>query len=125
MEGVDSLHLLACTDEFDGFLDHGADGERSTATGVAVKFGEHHSVEIQTVVELFCGVDSVLTCHRIDHKESLIGIDGIFQRLYLIHHFLIDSQSTGSIDDDDIVPFRFRLLDTVICYLDDIFIVGL
>ena len=85
------------------FSHHRADGERSTTAGVTVKFGEHNTVEVEAVVELFGGIHSVLTCHGVDNKQRFVGMHSLFQRSDLIHHLLIYGQASGCIYDDDIV----------------------
>ena len=122
VEGVDGFHLLARSHELDGLRHYGADGEGCTAACVAVELGEHHAVEVEAVVELFGGVDGVLTGHRVDHEERLVGVDGALEGLYLLHHLLVDGQSAGGVDDDCVVGFCLRLLDGVFGYLNDVLV---
>ena len=114
MEHVDGLHLLARTHKLDGLGDDGTDGQGSTTAGVTVELGQHHAVEVQTVVELLGGVHGVLTGHRVDHEERLIGVDGLLQPTDLVHHLLVDGQTTGGIDDDHVVRLLLGLADSVL-----------
>ena len=114
MEHVDSFHLLARTNELDGFGHHRTDTQGSTTTGISIELREYHTVEIQTVVELLRRIHSILTGHGVHHKQGLVRLDGLFQVRDLLHHLLIDSQSTGSIDDDDGIALLLRLADGVL-----------
>ena len=71
MEDIEGLHLLAGADELDRLVDHGLDREGSTAAGITVHLCEHHSVEVETVVEGLGGLHGVLTGHGVDHEEGL------------------------------------------------------
>ena len=125
MEDVDSFHLLTRTDEFDRLRDHGTDREGGTTAGIAIELCEHHAIEIEAVIELLSGVDRILTGHGVDDKQCLIGMDMLFERRDLIHHLLIDSQTAGGIDNDDIVTFGFGLSDSMVGNLIDVFVLGL
>ena len=114
MEGVDSFHLLTRTDELDGLGNHSADTQSRTTAGITVELGQHHAVEIQTVVELLSRVHRILTRHGVNHEQGLIGIHRLFQGSDLVHHLLVNSQTTGGIDDDHVVPLGFGLADSVI-----------
>ena len=53
--------------------------ESAAPPRVAVELCEHHSVEVEAVVELLRGVHGVLSCHRVHDEECLIGIDGVLR----------------------------------------------
>ena len=122
MEHVDGLHLLACTHKLDGFGDDGTDREGSTTTGVTIELGQHHTIEVETIVELLGRIHSILTCHRVDHEQRLVRIDGLLQVGNLVHHLLIDSQTTCGIDDDDIITLLLGLADGVLRNLNHILV---
>ena len=122
MEHVDGFHLLAGTHKLDGLGDHGTYRECSTATGVAIELGKHHAVEVQSVVELLGCVHGILTGHGVYDEESLVGIDGLLQVRYLVHHLLVDGQTTGGIDDDHVIVFLLSLADGMLCYLDNVLV---
>ena len=63
------------TDEFDRFIDDRLDGKGGTATGITIRFRQHHAVEIRSVVERFGGIDGVLTGHGIDHEQDLVRLE--------------------------------------------------
>ena len=125
MEHIDSLHLLARTHKLDRLGDDSAYRQGSTTAGVTVQLGQHHTVEVQTVVELLGGVDCILTRHRVDHKERLVGLNSLLQGCYLIHHLLIDGQTTGSIDDDYIIVLGLGLTNSMLGNLNHILVVRL
>jgi hypothetical protein len=47
-----------------------------------------------------------------------LWVDRLFDSSNLLHHLFIHSQTTGSIDDDNIIAIDFGLLDGFLC-LDD------
>ena len=122
MEHVDGLHLLASTDELDRLRHHRANREGCTTAGVAIELREHYAIEIQTVVEFLCRVHSILTRHRVDHEQRLVWMEEVLQALNLVHHLLIDGQTTGGIDDYHVVTFGFSLLQGVFGNRDDVFV---
>ncbi len=113
MEHVDGVHLLARTHKLDGLGDNGANGEGSAAARVAVELGEDDAVEVEAVVELLGGVDSVLTRHRVNHEERLVGADGLLEVGYLVHHLLVDGQPAGGVDNDDVVILLLGLANSM------------
>ena len=114
MEHVDSLHLLASTDKLDRLGYHCTDTESSTTTGITVKLGKNYAIEIETVVKLLGSIDSILTCHRVNYEKSLVGTKMILKTADLVHHLLVNSQTTGSIDDNNIVAIGFSLLNGMV-----------
>ena len=114
MEHVNGIHLLAHTYKLDGLGDNGTNTDGCTTTGVAVELGQHHTIKIETVVELFGGVDRILTCHGVNHEKCLVGVDRILQTLYLVHHLLVDGQTAGGIDDHHIIGVGLGLTDGIL-----------
>ena len=125
MEHIDGLHLLTRTYELNRLRHDGTNREGSTTTGITIEFGQYHTIEIQTIIELLSGIHGILTSHGIHHEERLIGIDCLLQRLNLIHHLLIDGQTTSGIHDHHIVGLGFRLLNGVVGNLHHILILWL
>ena len=78
MEYVQRLHLLTRTDELDWFIDHRADGQRRTASCIAVELGQYHAVKVETVVELLGGSHGVLTRHGIHDEQGLARLNSLF-----------------------------------------------
>ena len=125
MEHIDGLHLLTSTHKLDGLGDNGTDTQSGTTTGVTVKLGQYHAIEVETVVELLGSVHCVLTRHRVDNKQRLVGLYGFLQGSNLVHHLLVDSQTTSGIDDDNIIILGLGLADGIVGNLDYILVVGL
>ena len=120
MEHINSFHLFTRTYELNGLSDNVTDTEGSTATGITIELCEHHAIEIEAIVEFLGCIDSILTCHRVNHKECFIRVDSLLECGDLVHHILIDSQTAGSIDDDHIIAFAFCLIDSMLCNLHGI-----
>ena len=125
MEHVYRLHLLASTNKLDGLGHNGTDTEGSTTACITVELGKYHTVEVETVVEFLGGIDGILTRHGVDHKERLIGTEMNLEIAYLLHHLLIYSQTTGSIDDNHVITVGLGLLYGVVGYLTHILVVRL
>ena len=125
MEHVEGFHLLASTYKLDRLSDNSADAEGSTTTGVTIELGEYHTIEVQTIVELLGGIDSILTSHRVDDKQRLVRLDSLFQGCYLVHHLLIDSQTTSGIDDDDVIVLLLGFADSILGNLYNVLVVWL
>ena len=102
MEDLQRLHLLASTDELDRLIDDTAYRECSTTTRVTIELGEDHTIEVESLVKLGCGIDRILTSHGVNDEECLIRSDRLLDATDLIHHLLIDGQTTCGIDDDGV-----------------------
>ena len=103
VEGLDHVQLFAGTHELDGLAGDGPDGQGSTAAGVAVQLGQQYAVDAQRVVKGLGGVDRVLAGHGVHHKEYLVGMDGGLDGLQLAHQRLVDMQTAGGVQKDDVV----------------------
>src|SRR5690625_1270868 len=68
---------------------HRADGQRRTAAGIAVEFGQYHPGEADSFGEGLGGADRILADHRIDDEEGLIRLHRITDIGRLGHHFLV------------------------------------
>ena len=111
MELVNSIQLLAGTHELDRLVHHGTDRQGGTTTGITIQLGQYDTVEIQTFVELTGGIHGILTGHGIYNKQCFIRIDGVLDGLDFIHHLLIDGQTTGGIDNHQVISFCLGFLD--------------
>lgn len=118
MEGVEVLELLAARREHDRLAGDLADRQGRTTAGVTVELGEHHAVEADAVAEGLGGVDRVLTDHRVDDEEDLVGRDGVTDVRGLLHQLLVDTQAAGGVHDHDVVDLGLRELDGVLGDLD-------
>ena len=120
MEDIECFHLFARSDELDGFLYDTAYTECGTATGIAVKFGKDDTVKVQAFVKRLGGIDSILTGHGINNEEYFLGRDSGFDGCNLGHHLLVDRQTSGGIDDKDIVAVGTCFAEGFACFLDRI-----
>ena len=97
MEGLNHIQLFAGTYKFDGLAGGGLDGEGCAAAGVAVQFGEHHTVDAQRFVKGGGGVDGVLAGHGVHHQQDLVGMDGCLHPLQLVHEGFVHMEPAGGI----------------------------
>ena len=123
MELVDGFHFLSRADEFDGLVHYRTDRQGRPAPGVAVQFGEHHAVEVQTVVEFLGCVHGILSGHGIYHEERLVGVDTVLDGGDFLHHLFVHRQASGRIDDDHVVTFGLGFFHSVLCNLHGILVV--
>ena len=114
MEHVDGFHLLTSTNKLDRLRHHRADTQGSTTAGIAVEFSKHNTIEVQAVVKLLGRVHGILTRHGVHNEQCLIGVHGILQVSYLVHHLLIHGQTTSGVDDDHVVALGFSLADGIL-----------
>ncbi len=117
VELVNSIQFFTGTHKLDRLVHNSTDRKGGTTTGITVQLGQHYTVKVQTFIKLTGCIHRILTGHGIDHKQCFIRIDRFLDRLNLIHHLLVDSQTTGCIDNDQIITFRLRFMNSVQCYL--------
>ena len=103
MKRFQILQFFAGTGKFDRFSCDGTDGKRRTAAGIAVELGEDHTGNPEGIVKRFGGVDGVLTGHGINDQQDLVGRDLFFYVAQFIHQRLVDMQTAGGVDNDDVV----------------------
>ena len=121
MENVKRFHLFARSDKENGLINHVTNGKGSTTAGVAVKFCQHNSFEVEAVVELFGGVHGVLSGHGINHEERVVGLNRSLDGGDFVHQFLIDGEASGGIDDDGVIAFRLGFVNAFKSNLDGVF----
>ena len=105
VEDVEVLELLAGGGEKDWDTGHLADRQRGAAAGVTVELGQHHTGEADALVERLGGGDGVLTDHRVQNEQDLVGVDGRADGRGLGHQLVVDAQPPGGVDDDDVEVF--------------------
>jgi len=120
---VDGIEFLACTYKFDGLVHNRTDREGGTTTGVTVELRQHYAVEVETLIKLLGGVYGILTGHGVYHEQNFVRLDGFLDGCDFIHHLLVDCQTSGRIDNYQIVTFGTCLLDGVLSYGNGIFAV--
>ena len=59
--------------------------------------------------------------HRIDYEEDFAGLDSVADRFDFIHHLLVDSQTSGGIDNDEVEVVALGVIDTACGYADGVF----
>ena len=114
MKDIQRLHLLARTDILNRFVNDRTNRKRCTSTCITVQFGQYHTIEIETVIELLGGIHRILTGHGIYHKQGLRGFYRSLDRRNLLHHLLIDCQTTRRIHDHHVIPVRPCFFDRVL-----------
>ena len=77
--------------------------------GIAVKLGEDDTVEGQGVVKGGGGGHRVLSGHGVDHEERVVGVGRPGDVPDLLHERLVDRQTSGGVDDEDVAPESARL----------------
>ena len=118
IERLQRIGLLAHAHELDGLAGHLAHRKRAAATGIAVELGDDHAVKVGALGEGRDNVDDILAGHGIDDHQHLIGLDGLLDVHGLLHHLLVDLQTTGGIDDDHIAQVVDGLLDGALGNID-------
>ena len=113
MELLEVLHRLAGRGEHDRLAGHLGDGQGGTTAGVAVELREHDTGEVDAVEERLGGLHRVLTDHGVDDEEDLVRVDRAADVRGLLHELFVDAESTGGVDDDDVMQLRLRDLDRV------------
>src|SRR5687768_1126543 len=76
-----------------------------------LKKKKHHAVEADSVEEGLGGGDRVLADHRVDDDEHLVGLHRVADVGCLLHQRLVDTETPGGVDDDDVVELAPGLLD--------------
>ena len=113
MEGVQSFEFLSGSDILDRFVHYRTDRKSGPPPGISIQFGQNHSVEIQPFVKFAGSIHCILTGHRIDHKQGFIRMNSLFDCSDLVHHLLVDSQTSCRIDNHHIIPLRFGLFNGI------------
>src|SRR4051794_28943250 len=112
VEQVEVRQLLARGREHHRLAGDRRDRQGGTAARVTVELGEHHAVVSHAVEERLRGVHRVLADHRVDDEEDLVRGHRIADVSGLLHHLSVDTQTSGGVDDHDVVERSPRLLDT-------------
>ncbi len=111
VEQLELVELLADRGERDRLADDLLDRQRGTAACVAVELGEDDAVEAELVVEGLGDGDRVLAGHGVDDEEDVVGVDRLGDLTDLLHQLLVDGQTAGGVDDDDVAAGRPGLGD--------------
>ncbi len=109
VEGLQGLGLLTDAHENDGFARDLPHRQCGAPSGVTICLGQNHARQVQRCTESSGGVDGILSRHGIDDEQALVRADGGVDLLHLGHQLFIDMQTTGGIDDEDVINASFRL----------------
>ena len=113
MENIQGIHLLARTDKLNRLINNRTDRQSGTTTGITIQLRKYDAVEVQPLIKFPRGIHGILTRHGIYHEQGLIRLDSALDSGDLVHHLLIDSQTTGGIHDHDVIAFSPCLADSV------------
>jgi hypothetical protein len=102
-EGFQRVHLFAETDEADRLAGDRAHGKRRTAAPVAVHAGQDDAGDADALVEVFGGVNGVLTGETVDDQQRLARVGNVADGLDLGHELLVDGQAPGGVEHEDVV----------------------
>src|SRR5690606_39290571 len=75
-----------------------------------------------SVVEGFSGVYGILSGHGIYYEKRFVRLYGLMNVGNFVHHLLIDSQTSGCIDDDYVEAIRFGMFDSILSNFNSIFV---
>ena len=81
----------------------------SAAARVAVELREDDAGEVQAIVEALRDLDRVLTDHRVDDEEDVLGLGLLLDVGELLHQLLVDRETAGGVVDDDVAAELPRL----------------
>ena len=116
------IHFFTFRSKFYRFTHRVFDRQSRTTACVTIQFSQNDTVEIESVVEGFCCVDSVLTCHGVNDKKRFVGRDSVFYFRNLCHHLFINGKTTCRIHDDNITALLFRFNNGVQSDLNRVFV---
>ena len=122
MENIDCFHLLTSSDKLDRLCHNRSDTQCRTTACITIKLCQNDTVKIKAVIECLCRIHGILTGHGVNNEECLVGIDGILQSFYLVHHLFINGETTGGIYNNDIVALCLSLLYGIVGNLYDILV---
>jgi len=120
VEVLDRFGLFADADVFDRLACRSIDGERGTAAGVTIHFGEDDAGDVQGVVEPFGDADGVLSGHPVGDEENFGRPQCFLEARQLLHHRFVDLETSRGIDDDDAIAFALGLFDPRLRDADDV-----
>ena len=99
MKRFQCRRLLANTHELDRLAGNRPDRQGSTTTGIAVCLGQDDTRQRQYIIKGTCRIRRILTGHAVNHKQGLHRLCCFMQAANLAHHFIIDVQATGGINN--------------------------
>src|SRR5690606_37470292 len=123
-ELLELVERLAHAEELDRLAGDLLDRQRSATTRVAVELRHDHAVDVEALVERVGDVHLVLTGHRVEDEEDVRGRDRLVDVVELLHQGLVDRESAGGVEDDDVAALLHRRVDRLATDRDRILALG-
>ena len=102
MEYIQGFQFLARSDKLDRFVYNRTNRQSGTTASITVQFRQYNPVKIQAVIKLLRCVHGILSGHGIHHEKGFFRFNRFFDCRNLVHHLLVDSKTSGSIDDNHV-----------------------
>ena len=99
MECIQIFQIFTAPRELDRAAGDFADGERRTAPGIAIQFGQDDTGESKSIIEMFRHRDRLLTESGIRHQEDFAGAGHLLDLHQFPDHGFIDLQPAGGVND--------------------------
>src|SRR5690606_8912021 len=112
MKYIEGVHGFSRANKLDWFPHGVFDGQSSSPARVTIQLSQYYPVVVDDIVKGFVRIDCILPCHRIHYKYGFVWLNRLVDVGDLIHHRLIDSQSSGGIDDYYIEIIGFGVFNT-------------
>ena len=109
MKLLELIDLLADSREDDRLSHNLTHRQRGASAGIAVKLGEDHAGDIQTLVVGPRRAHSVLSGHGVSNEENLLGLEDLLEPLQLVHELVVDMKPPCGVEDQDLVALDRRL----------------
>jgi hypothetical protein len=120
VEDVEVGELLAGGGEHDRLAGHVPHRQCGATARVAVELGQDDAGESDTFLERGGGRDGVLTDHRVDDEQRLVGLHGVPDAGGLGHQLRVDTEAARGVDHDDVVHRAAGVVDGVAGHLDGV-----
>jgi hypothetical protein len=111
VEALELLELLAGRCVEDRLPGHRLDRERRPTPGISVELGQQYPVELGPLGELRGHVDRVLSSHRVEDQQHVVGAGSLLDLGELVHQLLVDVQAPGGIDDERVGTIASSLVE--------------
>ena len=102
MEGFEGIALFTNANKFERLTSDGTDGERGTATGIAVHFGEDDTGDAEPLMKFVGGFDGVLAGHGVGDEENFGGVERFLEFGELLHQLFVNVLAAGGVNQDDV-----------------------
>ena len=110
MERLEIVEAFTRGGEHDRAASDGGNRKRCTTASIAIKFRQHNTREVDTLLESTSGRHGVLTDHGVNNEEHFVGVDSLTDVCCLLHQLGIHTQTTSGVNDDNIMLLVFSKL---------------